>query len=316
MPICDLRPSDSPRLAGENSEHIQALAESPAGLPPIMVHRATMRVIDGMHRLRAAMLRGDNTIQVWFFDGVEAEAFVLGVRVNIAHGLSLSLADRRAAAARIVASHPLWSDRVIASVTGLSAKTVGGIRRCATGEVPQSRSRIGRDGRARPLSSADGRRMACHLLREDPSTSLRQVATASGISLSTVRDVRDRLARGEDPVPPKQRHREQSRRTSTEPAAAEAPPVRSGDRLTELLVQLKRDPSLHCSELGRALIRLLSMHALTEQERGKLLDAVPEHCRGVVAELALACAETWHEMALSLGQGTVPPMRRAKDLVH
>ncbi|MGH8879883.1 MAG: hypothetical protein ACRD0P_21450, partial [Stackebrandtia sp.] len=54
--IALLRPADSPRLDGENSEHTQMLAESSEKLPPILVHRQTMRVIDGVHRLSAALL--------------------------------------------------------------------------------------------------------------------------------------------------------------------------------------------------------------------------------------------------------------------
>nr|WP_285470388.1 ParB/RepB/Spo0J family partition protein [Actinokineospora globicatena] len=305
VPISVLRPSDSPRLAGEDSEHVRALAESTAVLPPVLVHRATMRVIDGMHRLRAAVLCGEDTVRVLFFDGDEAEAFVLGVRANIAHGLPLSLADRRVAAMRIIASHPRWSDRAIASATGLAARTVAVIRRCATGDAPQSRTRIGRDGRVRPLNSADGRRLACLMLREDPSTSLRQVATASGISLSTVRDVRDRLARGEDPVPPRQRQQERPDTTPTAP-----------DRdVEDLLSRLRQDPSLRLSEMGRALIRLLSLHALTDQDRKALLDAVPPHCRTTVAELAHACAETWQDLALWFAQDPTDTPRRTDQLV-
>lgn len=307
VPISVLRPSDSPRLAGEDSDHVRLLAESADVLPPVLVHRATMRVIDGMHRLRAAVICGEDTVRVRYFDGDEAEAFVLGVRANVAHGLPLSLADRRVAAMRIIASHPRWSDRAIASATGLAARTVAVIRRCATADAPQSRTRIGRDGRVRPLSSADGRRMACLMLREDPSTSLRQVATAAGISLSTVRDVRDRLARGEDPVPPKQRQREEY------PPSTALVVDTLRDPPPDLLSRLRQDPSLRFSEMGRALIRLLSIHALTDQDRKGLLDAVPEHCRGVVAELAHACAETWQELAVWFDQGT--PSRRTDQLV-
>ena len=63
VPVSSLLSGDSPRLAGENLEHVQLLAVV-QGLPPILVHRSTMRVIDGMHRLRAAKLRGDETIAV------------------------------------------------------------------------------------------------------------------------------------------------------------------------------------------------------------------------------------------------------------
>ncbi len=287
VPISALRPSDSPRLAGESDDHVRALAESDTVLPPVLVHRATMRVVDGMHRLRAASLRGEQTVRVQYLDCDEAEAFVLGVRANVTHGLPLSLADRRVAAMRIITSHPRWSDRAIAAAAGLSAKTVGAIRWCATGDSPQSHSRVGRDGRVRPLSGAEGRRQASALIAARPSDSLRQIASASGVSPGTVRDVRERMARGEDPVPPRQRQRDR-----------EATPVeRSEDELVELLCRLKHDPSLRCTEVGRALIRLLGVNTLTERDRRGLLDAVPEHCRSTVAELAHACAKAWQDLA-------------------
>lgn len=94
------------------------LAAVEAKLPPIIVHRATMRVIDGMHRLAAAKLRNDETIEVRFFEGTEQEAFVLAVKANISHGRPLSLTDRTSAAERIIVSHPAWSDRAIAVAAG------------------------------------------------------------------------------------------------------------------------------------------------------------------------------------------------------
>ncbi|WP_236808708.1 ParB/RepB/Spo0J family partition protein [Amycolatopsis albispora] len=299
-----LRPSDSPRLDGENREHAKVLAESEAMQVPVLVHRATMRVIDGMHRVHAASLRGDETILARFFDGTAADAFVLGVKANITHGLPLSLADRRAAAMRIIASHPQWSDRMIATTTGLAAKTVSMIRRCAGGDGPALSVRIGRDGRARPVNCADGRLRASVLLREQPTASLRRIATEAGISLSTVRDVRERLIRGEHPVPPRQRRKALSesddRPGRAQPevaAAARKLCAEKGEGQESLLLRLKQDPSLRFSETGRTLIRLLSLHAVGEQERKQLLDAVPQHCRNIVAELAHACAESWQEFA-------------------
>jgi hypothetical protein len=97
VPVGIPLPADSPRLGGENRDHIRLLADATAPLPPILVHRSTMRVIDGMHRLRAAMLRGATEIAVEFFDGTEAEAFARAVRENVAHGLPLSRSDREAA---------------------------------------------------------------------------------------------------------------------------------------------------------------------------------------------------------------------------
>lgn len=42
--IADLRGADSPRITGENQAHIHELAEIQDQLPPILVHRRTMRV--------------------------------------------------------------------------------------------------------------------------------------------------------------------------------------------------------------------------------------------------------------------------------
>src|SRR5690348_9957549 len=96
VPIDSLSVGDSPRLAGEDVNHTRLLAGIQQKLPPIVVHSATMRVIDGMHRLSVARQRGDTMIEAEFFDGSESEAYVLAVRANIQHGLPLSFDDRLA----------------------------------------------------------------------------------------------------------------------------------------------------------------------------------------------------------------------------
>src|SRR5947209_9559409 len=120
VPVLSLRPADSPRLNGEDKAHIARLAETETPLPPILVDRRTLRVIDGMHRLMAASLQGRESIDVIFFDGSEADVFLRAVQENIAHGLPLSQADRRVAAERIIASHPHMSDRAIGHSAGLA----------------------------------------------------------------------------------------------------------------------------------------------------------------------------------------------------
>jgi hypothetical protein len=151
--ITALVPADSPRLGGEDLDHVRLLAESGATLPPILVHRRTMRVIDGMHRLRAARLRGEPDIEVTYYDGDDTGAFIEAVRANVTHGLPLTLADRRAAALRILTASPEMSDRSVAGLTGLSPKTVGAARHSAGSQLPGSAYRLGRDGRWRPSRS-------------------------------------------------------------------------------------------------------------------------------------------------------------------
>ncbi|MFI9510294.1 ParB/RepB/Spo0J family partition protein [Nocardia sp. NPDC052566] len=158
IPIESIDTGGALRVRAEDSTHIRVLAKTETELPPILVHRETMRLIDGAHRLQAAKSKGAMTIRARFFDGTEEEAFVLAVRANITHGLPLSIIDRKAASLRIMRMYPQWSDRKVAEVTGLDHKTVGAVRRQSSGEVPQTRHRIGRDGRIRRVRGAGGDR--------------------------------------------------------------------------------------------------------------------------------------------------------------
>src|SRR5262249_28036370 len=156
-----------------------------------------------------------------------------------------------AAAARIVRSHPQCSDRWIASVTGLSAGTVASIRRNATDE-PQVTARIGRDGRIRPLRAEAGRRRACDAINQNPSATLREIAKIPGVSPATAWDVRERMRRGDDPVPSRQPtglHRPPNERPATAAGNSQSmgpqPKLRSPGTVLE---NLRKDPSLRFSE--------------------------------------------------------------------
>jgi ParB-like chromosome segregation protein Spo0J len=302
VPVAQLRPADSPRLVGEDAEHIRVLAEPDRDLPPILVHRASMRVIDGMHRLGAARLRGQDAIDVVFFDGSDEDAFVLAVKANVAHGLPLSYADREAAVARIVVSHPDWSDRAIAATTGLAARTVAAVRGRIVG-LPRNTTRIGRDGKVRPLDSTDGRLVASRLIADFPNASLRELARASGISPATVRDVRERIQRGEDPVPARRTRTDQQprsiRRGQPEPAHEDPEHLSAQDR-DSVLQGLERDPSLRFAESGNRLLRWLLRRVIAEEEWREVADSVPPHSAYIVAALARRCANEWLEFARQL----------------
>ncbi|MFD1939812.1 ParB/RepB/Spo0J family partition protein [Nonomuraea mangrovi] len=298
LPIESVLPADSPRLDGEDVEHICLLAEA-EDLPPILVHRATMRVIDGMHRLKAAVLRGDETIRVIFHDCNDADAFVMSVKANIQHGLPLSLSDRRAAAARIVMLYPRWSDRAIAEVAGLSAKTVGAIRRDSPAALTEVRERVGRDGRVRPLNTVDGRRYASELITLYPESSSREIARKAGISPSTVRDVRDRLRRGENPVPERRRPGNPNEQLTPECKLQERiKSLQSFDCRDEILQKLSKDPTVRMTDKGRAMLRWLSSQCQqVEKGREFLADNVPDHCSSLIADLACSFANSWLSIA-------------------
>ena len=285
MPIGSLRPADSPRLNGEDVEHIQMLAGVETRLPPILVHRSMMRVIDGMHRLRAAQLRNDECIEVQFFDGSEQEAFVLGVKANITHGRPLSL-----------------SDRAIAASAGLSARSVANVRRRLKDEIDELedvRARTGRDGRVRPLDSAEGRLRAAEFINEHPDASLRLIARNAGLSVATVRDVRQRIERGESPVPSSRVRRQGD---GVREGASAAPSDLVG--IEALMHGLKADPSLRLSDSGRRLLRWVLAKVLVPQEWQEVSNGLPPHAAYVLSDVARRCAMEWQRVADDLEQRT------------
>jgi ParB-like chromosome segregation protein Spo0J len=286
--IRSLVPADSPRIDGEDDRHIALLAQVNAPLPPILVQKGTMRVIDGMHRLRAAMRLGHETIEARFFDGTDAEAFVAAVKANAGHGLPLTLADRKAAALRVVAFYPERSDRWIAGVTGLAPGTVAAIRRRVPGGDGESRRRIGRDGRVRPVNGASGRKRAIDALAANPDASLREIAGMAGVSPQTVRAVRKRTPR-----------REGGKESSEVAVAA----VRRRDR-DMLMRKLRLDPSLRFNETGRKLLRWLDVQATGPGELNVLAGQIPLHCLYLLAEVVRGYADEWLEAASRLQERT------------
>lgn len=303
--IDTLLPADSPRLEGEKLVHTQTLAKKEADLPPILVHWPSMRVVDGMHRLRAAIMLGRDTISVRFVDGSEEDAFLLGIRANLFNGLPLTLADRKAAAARILVSHPDWSDRMVGSATGLTSKTVGAIRRRSGKDIPHPNRRTGRDGRVYPLDAADGRRRAYEIASAHPDASIREIASAAGISVGTAFDVRKRMRDGKDPICLEPAH---SKRAAESPDfdfrySSESPEIEpGGDNLDWRSVgqSLKRDPTLRYSESGRSLLKLLDVCAMDLEAWDMLANTVPPHWASVVAGMARSYASQWHKLAQML----------------
>lgn len=285
---------DSPRRNGESDRHVRVLAEAAEKLPPIIVHAQSMRVIDGTHRVRAAVMRGAKEIEAKIYRGNDDDAFVLAVRMNIAHGLPLTRADRTTAAVRIIESHPQWSNRMVAAVTGLSAGTVGKVRRRSTAQNAQSNTRVGKDGRIRPINAAAARRKAAKLLSENPTASVRTTAKDTGLSPSTVHNVRQRLREGRDPALNQRPPEVSPQRTSGNPGSA------VGADVTAILAELKRDSTLRSSAGGKHLIQYLDRYRLSVVWSNKIADMVPDHCVETVARLARVYASAWIKIATQL----------------
>lgn len=239
-----LLPGNSPRSQELDQEHAARLADYEGAMPPILVNRRDLRVIDGMHRPLAAYIRSQETIDVEFFEGSPKDAFLRAVEADVTHGLPLSLADRRAAASRMIASHPQMSDRAGARASGLGSKAVAAIRRRSTDAKAQLNTRVGRDGRVRPLNSAEGRLKAAEVIAQTPG---RRCGRSPGSPESRPPPPRVTCANASGPaslptrpawrraVPPKARPPcRRHRRTTLTASSPSHHPARCRDRATRL----------------------------------------------------------------------------------
>jgi hypothetical protein len=328
--ITSLVPGPLLRQAGADIAHVRILADAAAfnDLPPILVQKRTLQIIDGMHRFEVAKLEGRTHITARIIDCTDDDAFILAMRSNILHGLPLTRADRIAGAKHILASHPDWSDRVVASTSGLGAKAIAAIRCESAENIQQFEKRIGRDGKRRPIRGVDGRKRAAEYFAARPDASLREAARETDVSLGTVHDVREKIRRGLDPtvgsgrsqlrsveqsepVDPAGHLRHVGGRSADEApgnrvTAADGPPARrktSGESTRGFSVipaKLANDPTLRYSESGRVFIRWLSLHVIDVAEWRNMIEAVPDHWRNGISALADAVAEEWNEFAKEL----------------
>jgi hypothetical protein len=338
VPIHLLTPGFHLRQEGTDPAHVRLLADAAGSvqLPPILVQKSGSRIIDGLHRVEVAKLRGEWNINARVVDCTDSEALVLAIRSNTLHGLPLSRADRIAGAKRVLAAHADWSDRAVAAITGLSAKSVASLRNSSSWDTQFTGKRLGRDGKRHPVLPTEGRRRAAEYIRAHPDASLRQIARETDVSLGTVHDVKDKLRRGLAPVPPLPATTEApvaavaplaSVRPADQTAGGRAAARAAGDSQSALQSQpsapvrairtdarpvrrlawpmisakLAGDPSLRYTEGGRAFLRWMAGHCLGADEWREFIDAIPQHWLPEVGRIAASMSEEWGQFAERLG---------------
>ena len=323
IPISSLVPGFHLRQDGTDATHVRLLADAAASaqLPSILVQKRGMRIIDGIHRFEVAKLRSEWRISARIVDCTDEEALVLAVKSNTLHGLPLSRLDRISSAKRILATHPDWSDRAVAGITGLSAKSIASIRNSSAADIQYHGKRLGRDGKRRPVLPAEGRHRATEYIRAHPEASLREISRETDVSLGTVHDVRERLRREADHPAPlglaeRPAHPAESapdpagRPAATVNQASQAirsihqgPGTRGPHALawTAISAKLVGDPSLRYTEGGRAFLRWMAMHATQADEWREFIDAIPQHWLKDVSRIAGGMSEEWRQFAEHLG---------------
>ncbi|GAB3208050.1 ParB/RepB/Spo0J family partition protein [Nocardia tengchongensis] len=275
IPLDRLRIGTVIRRSGQNARHVAALSEVAAALPPIVVHRSSMTVIDGVHRVRAAQDSGSQWIDAVYFDGDDGQALLLAVRLNTAHGLPLSAADRKAAAEQALAYYPDWSNRRLAMAIGLSERAIAAIRR-KSATTPRRETRPAaavavttgdiqhRHERARTSSAtpAAARRAGGGRASGSPTQSMANPALNTG-----------------HPLP-----------VSRQPAPDRAYPTRA-------LRNLCSDPAVSRTESGRRLLALLALIPADPEAWADLADNLPPYHAALIADLAAQQARNWAALA-------------------
>jgi ParB-like chromosome segregation protein Spo0J len=288
VPVSSLRAGSPHRGNGICAEQVEQLMALGGAWPPILVSREDGHVVDGAHRVAAARRLGLARLEAEYFDGTPEEAFIEFVRRNVAHGLSLTLAERKQAAERVLRAHPIWSDRRVAELCALSPKTVGRLRTgCPSASAPHSDTEVreGRDRRVRPARPGSARARVLEALRENPDGSLRAVAAIAGVSPETVRLVRLNLVRAPAPTAPADR-----------PAGPTIDEVEDDDAAP---TEWHDDAALASSDQGEAFLAWFEQTAVGEPDLA-WVDAVPLGRVYVVADEARRRSEAWLELARAL----------------
>jgi ParB-like chromosome segregation protein Spo0J len=141
------------RTEGVDQDYVRDLEAVPDHWPPVKVVKRDDRylLVDGFHRLTAAKNLGLKEIQAEVLQVQDDEDLhALAFRLNASHGQPLTLADRRAFAARLLETHPELSNREVSRQSGLAQATVSKIREELESDVriAETSTRIGRDGRS------------------------------------------------------------------------------------------------------------------------------------------------------------------------
>ena len=301
LAIDELTIGPSMRERGIDPAHVATLAEVPASWPPILVHRSDRSIVDGQHRVLAAKQLGLRRVLGVWFDGTAEDGYLEFVRRNVAHGLPLTLVERRRAARRILCSRPDFSDRGIGALCGLSPRTVARLREEAgtdtrrTNGARAAKGRVGRDGRVRPIDPAAVRAQIAEELVRQPDASLRKIASAVGASPETVRSVKNEM-----------RAASASSSASVHDTAAAGESLATvrallaGPRTAPIVDACRDDRAFTDREDGQPFVDWLNTTSVESGDLWRYVDSVPLSRVYVIADEARRRAEFWTRFAMAV----------------
>ena len=286
--IASLTQGASLRETPLSRDHVARLVASGGHWPPLLVHRDDLVVIDGQHRLAAAIELKLVTTAVVLHDGPPDDAFMEALQANASHGLPLTLRERRSAAFRVLAIHPEWSDRKIARTCGLSSGTTRRVRasadRSAGGPVIPITRRLGADGKYRPATPGEIRTRVAETISQRPDASLRAIAVQTGCSPATVLAVR-----------------QSTHQVRSEVSAPSIVGVDGSESTTRVPSKLwQSDSACASSESSREFAEWFDRTTLDPRESSRYLESVPLSRIYEVVDEALRRSKEWSDFAAAL----------------
>lgn len=120
-----------PRCDGLDEMQVEALMQSQASWPPIVIAKINDRttLLDGFHRVEAASRLGLTHIEASLIETAsDVDLFQIAFELNAKHGKPLDLRDRKSYARRLASMHPELSNREIGRRTGINHETVATLR--------------------------------------------------------------------------------------------------------------------------------------------------------------------------------------------
>lgn len=127
------------------TKHLAERLKSGAKLPPVCVFDdgQKKRLADGRYQIYAMKLLGATEVEVIVRPGDWRDALVYGIDINTKHGTSLSPAEKRKCAMRLLSDPEVstWSDHRIGDLCALNHKTIARLRKLS-GANPQMQARL------------------------------------------------------------------------------------------------------------------------------------------------------------------------------
>lgn len=153
------------------------VAAGPPFAPIVVTAPPDSALVDGAHRVRAAIALGLTTLLARVVVAeTEADIVAAALRANREQVKLLTRSERKAAALRLIKVAPGWSDRAIARATGCSHTSIARWRENGIGQSTTGTASGGQGGQSTTPSAGQAQRPRCdHRSHRGPAWAFRRL---------------------------------------------------------------------------------------------------------------------------------------------